>query len=832
MNNDIFADMDRAIETGQPVTRSFNIGGKRCQGSTDEIIDIELISSSVSEPNPGSHWDSRSSAASHRFEVVPTAPASKSCFPSPSYMPSSVDKPRMAPEVTRLLRGVDKARLPSDLASDSNRRIFFALIEYEFSMLIDELRIQLFKKLGCDYTQAYRYVGQWKYARKTMSESVIKIAVEILDKGKCISASILGHLLGLKPEYCFRSFPCKDEASSGISIRCKQIQERIPNQLVIKGRLYLLKSIDYQNDYRGMKEQAVCLYMDKACLENKFFLIANRVEKDGSYVLEIGTTPVPARLYSRSEMAIHESATIIICMNMTVAMEFRRIARESSLLERERIIISGYFGDSSAFETLNLNDTAEHHVVLVPEFNQESLVSASRLADRCEKAGATSVRIYRYPIIASGALDCFDTSGQNQWYDVLMEKAIRIEDVELPSKFARKVCERSSSRSEYAEWLISAGLVTFANTQVDNDLDDGDDIQFISLGDIPDEDTEISEPVTLESIFNNEDCTFMWAPTDVGKSWASLEFGLGLATGTEAFGIPARCPHVVAIMDGEISTRKKRKHVRQLLQNRPELISIADKNLRIMPPSGKMRRFNEEYADKLIPKLKKHNIEVLILDNLQALDPKAGKFNAEDLFAFVRRMKLEGIAIFIIHHADKEGKNYKGPTDLVDLSQTVFRGEGAGDVRKLVLDDPESTHVLDACDEGGPVLRLTVTKGKVGGMKGKSVIYHLPIGGVWTHLEDDLVPIIDPDSLPASVSAEFEGNSAIPFLGLSPEMHSLTPDEEKVYASLKRKKYTRSQLEAVTGFKADKLGKILRRLVKLNLVKRYGVGKATYYQCL
>ncbi len=127
----------------------------------------------------------------------------------------------------------------------------------------------------------------------------------------------------------------------------------------------------------------------------------------------------------------------------------------------------------------------------------------------------------------------------------------------------------------------------------------------------------------------------------------------------------------------------------------------------------------------LIPKLKKLGIEFLFLDNLQALDPQAGKFNAEKLFAFVRKMKRAGIAIFIIHHADKGGTNYKGPTDLVDLSQTVIRGEGVDDVRKIMCKDQENSDILDACDEGGPVLRLTITKCKVGGMKRKSVIYHL-----------------------------------------------------------------------------------------------------------
>jgi hypothetical protein len=413
---------------------------------------------------------------------------------------------------------------------------------------------------------------------------------------------------------------------------------------------------------------------------------------------------------------------------------------------------------------------------------------------------------------------------------VFPEYAVRLEDVELPSKFARSVCEKSLSRSDYAKWLISAGLVTSANTHVDNDLDDEDDIQFICLGDIPDEEDELSQVITLESVVNSESSALLWAPSDAGKSFGSLEIGIGLATGTAAFGIPARCSHVVGIMDGEIPVRKKKKYVRQLLQSRPELISLAVRNLHVLPSPGKLKRFDEDYADILLPKLKKLGIEFLFLDNLQALDPKAGKFNAEKLFAFVRKMKRAGIAIFIIHHADKDGTSYKGPTDLVDLSQTVIRGEGVDEVRKIMRNDPENTDILDACDEGGPVLRLTITKCKVGGMKGKSVIYHLPIGGVWTHLEGDLVPTIEP--LPANVSAESDDNSAIPAPEDMLKMHDLTPDQEKVYAFLKEKNYTRPQLEAVTGFKKDKIGLILKKLIELNLVEPKGAGKARYYRCV
>jgi hypothetical protein len=736
----------------------------------------------------------------------------------------------MAPEVSRLLKEVDGSKLPSDLVSDLNRRIYYALVEFDFSLLTDEASIQFFENLGCGTTEAWHYVGRSKSASGRGFRSIIDLAIKILGRDRCTAALIVGYLLGLRPEYCFSTFPLKEESNLNITIRNSQIQERIPNQLEVGRQCYVLGGMDYLHDFCGIREQAVCFYEDKACRQNSFFLIASVIEMNGIPTLRIGAAPASARLFSRTEMAWYQDAVVFICSDNHVAKDLRHIAYGSRHFEWENFIISGCFGGADALKFLDLKSLSGHGVVYVPEFNREALVSATKFVERCEKAGATSVSIYPWPIIAGEDLDC--VSDQDKWRDVLLEQAVRLEDVELPSKLVHKIREKAIPRSEYAKWLISVGLVASANIQTDNDLADDDDMQFICLGDILDEDTEVSEPVTLESIFNHEDCTVMWAPTDAGKSWGALKFGIGLATGTEAFGIPARCFHVVGIMDGEISIKKKRKHVRQLLQDRPELITLAEQNLVIMPPAGKLKRFNEEYADRLIPKLKKLNIEVLILDNLQALDPKAGKFNAEDLFAFVRRMKLEGIAIFIIHHADKEGKNYKGPTDLVDLSQTVFRGEGGDEVRKLVLDDPDKTHVLEACDEGGPVLRLTITKCKVGGMKGKSVIYHLPIRGVWTHLEGDLVPTIDPDPLPASVNAESEDNSAIPVLEKIPEMHSLTPDEEKVYASLKGKKYTRSELEAVTGFKADKLGKILRRLVVLNFVETGGVGRSSYYRGL
>ena len=820
--------IEDSVTTGEPVTESFMLGARGGEDEKSPVIDIEPVGVSSSPPqllNPSGsklgQLDCRQSSSVRDRSVGTRA----SCLSTKSVSPS------ISPEVKSILAKIDGSGLPSDMCSPSKAGIFRALVEFEFSMLPEGEKIEVVRKLGHDGINTWRRDRRWNVVKGQEYDSIITLAVMLLIRDRNKAALVVGSLLGIKPEYCFRTYPQKDDIPSALPLHNPQVREQIPKQLLVLDRNYELKVIHYMRDFRGNKEHAICYYVDSADPQNNFFLPATRVEMNGNPTLRIGTAPVPARLYARAKMAQHERTTVLLCQDMRTAMELSRLADEVRLFEREGIIISGCYGGATAFPALKFDDLAGHDVVLLLEPTREALNDAFSLAKRCEKAGAASVSIYPWSVTAGDDLVCAESSNQDQWKAKLMENAVRLKDVELPSKFARSVCEKSLTRSDFAKWLISVGLVASADTQKDNDLGEEDDIQFVRLSDIPEEDADVSEPITLESIFNHEDATFLWAPTDAGKSWGALNFGIGLATGTEAFGIPARCPHGVGIMDGEISTRKKNKHVRQLLQDRPELVSLAKNNLHILPPSGKLKRFNEEFADRLAPKLHKLNIDVLILDNLQALDPDSGQFNAKDLMAFVRRMKLQGIAVFIIHHSDKEGKNYKGPTTLVDLSQTVFRGEGVDEVRKLVLDDPDKTHVLEACDEGGPVLRLTITKGKIGGMKGKSVIYHLPIDGVWTHLEGDLVPTIDLDPLPAIVSAESEENSAIPVPEDKSTIHDLTPDEEKVCVALKGRNYKRAELETLTGFKTDKLGGILRRLVARGLVTKAGVGKASCYKC-
>lgn len=821
--------IDSVVATGCPAEYSVMFGTDVEDIDEAQIINIEPIQSSVSKLPVGNRWKN-APAAIRSGAAISENPPSKYDVQRRSALSNS-DKPSMSFEVIRMLKKVDGSQLPSDLVSKTKRQIYYALIEEKYTMLTNDGRIQLLEMLGYEDIHNWRFVGQRYSTSCTETNGIINIAVKILNRSRSVSALIVGSLLGLRAEYCFSTFPLKDGVSSNVPIRFHQIQELIPKQLVISEQHYLLKFIDYLYDFRGIKEQAICFYMDKVCPHNSFFLIANRVEKDGNYFLEIGTTPVSAKLYSRAEMSVHENATIIICMDMSAAMEFRSIARESSLLDREGIIISGCFGGASAVEALDLRDLAGHAVVIIPELNQEALVSASKFAERCEKAGATSVRIYPWPIIAGKCLvgeglDCVESSGQDQWKDMLMVQAEQLDDIERPSKFARALCNRALSISDYKKYIIDIGVITapLESSKEPIGSNEAEEVRFISLGEISDDNPEDDVPLSLEQLINPENSSVLWGPTGTAKSWAADEFAIGIATGTEAFGMPASRPRVVCIMDGEISPPTRKMHIMQLLQRRSEVVSLAEKNIHIRPPMDSFKGFDEAYADLIVPKLKLMKAELFIIDNLQALDSKAGKYNSQRLNRFVQKLEFNGIAVFIVHHSDKEGTIYKGSTDLIDLAQNVFRVDGRKQLRMLT---EKSQQVDNACQEGGPVIRLTVEKTKICGLDDCSVIYHLPMSGVWEWVEGELSSAFR--KLPESISSfQADIEMDIPLVETC-KLNDLHPDEEKVYTSLKGRNYTRSELEASIGFKASKLHGILQKLVKRNLAKKEGAGKRTYY---
>ena len=810
--------IDRAVTTGSPVTVS-DMFGVTDPVMEAPVIDVAPINSTLSLPQPISH--SVLCDALHNFGQNYAPDKSDSHTANSWDIPS--EQLKISSEVKHLLRKCNSLDLHSDLRSRTKAGIYKGLVECEFSKLTEHNRAQLFAKLGgCSDENWLDRDGRISWNGNKF-DSVLSLASAMLNISPLEAALIVGHLLGIKPEFCFRTYPVELAYSPTVPGPYTSVQEHIPNRLTVDKHVYQLQDTEYLKDFRGIREQAVFHYVDVANPLFNFFLIASRVEINGTFAQKIGATAVPARLYSRVMMAQHGSATVLLIHDMRIAKEFRAIARESLLLDHTNIIVSGCYGGASALAALDFKDLAGHPVVIIPEPTADGLRGVVDWAKHCEKNGATSVSVYPRPITVSACCSSVPTNSAS-WERDLWKQAVCLDDIELPSKFARDLCANSIPIPDYPKWLNTIGLVADAVEDAVLDLESEDGINFTRLGDIPDAGDD-DGPITLESFFNRDNASGIWGPTDVAKTWFIDEVAVGLSTGTPAFGIPALRPHVVCIMDGENSIRNKKKRCDQLLQNRLEVAELASKNLHILPPIGNFKRFDSEYADVLIPKLQKIKAEMLIIDNLQSLDSKAGKYGSDNLNKFISKLKFNGIAVMIVHHSDKEGINYKGPTDFVDLTQNVFKLEGRKQLRSLLQDNIK---LKDACDEGGPVIRVTVEKCKICGVSDRFIIYHLPKNGTWRWLEGSLIPT--PSILPEDGRDESELEDVADAVGNPSEMDDLSPDEEKVCKALLGYKHTRTDLEKLTGLKADKLGGILRKLVGCGRVKKEGIGKATYYR--
>lgn len=728
----------------------------------------------------------------------------------------------ISPEVKSILAKIDGSALPSDVCSPLNAGIFRALVEFEFSILPAGEKIEVVRKLGHDVVETWPRDVRWNVVKGQEFESIIALAVMLLIRDRNKAALVVGSLLGIKPEYCFRTYPQKDDIPSALPLHSPQVREQIPRQLLVLDRNYELKVIHYLKDFRGIKEHAICYYVDSANPQNSFFLPATRVEVDGNPTLTIGMVPVPARLYARSQMAKLEGATVLLCQNMRVAMELSRFADEARLFERERIIISGCYGGATAFPALKFDDLAGHDVVLLLEPTREALNDAFSLAKRCEKDGVASVSIYPFPVTAGGDPVVPETAIRAPWKKDLWAQSVRVEDIELPSKFALDLKAKSIPASDYPEWLKDNGLISAAP---DDMREIKRKIQFLSFDELPDGPEQPDIP-TWDDLITSWYLTFIWGVSNAGKSLIAVQIVIAIMTSTDAFGIFSISKRLVAYLDGEIGGDFKERCL-QLLKGNVKAQELLKQYLRVLPPSSDIDILDDACAAEIISNLLEMKAQVLVIDNILALAPSVVHGNVKKLFSFIHKVKEAGIAVIIIHHSGKDGTTYKGPAELQSLSQNVIKLEGR---EQLVEQGNLSPEVKKACNAGGAVTKITVEECKAAPLiEKKTAIYHLPKGGVWTCLKGLLVPTTD--ILLENVSVESVVIPEDSSLGDSAEMLDLTPDEENVCKALKGRKCMRAELETLTGFKTAKLGGILRRLVARGLVTKAGVGKATYYKC-
>lgn len=713
-------------------------------------------------------------------------------------------------------------RLPNILTDQFRSQIFFALLSWEYETRPTAEKHDLIAYLGriagCEEWAIATYISPFT---RSHANDLMTMGTRILNQPPSIAALYIARYFNLKAEYCFHSFPETQEESINERSQYVKVHDDLPAELIVNNSLFRLTTADYDYDFRGHKAQAICQYEDAT---QRFHLVASREKRGREWVITIGSKAANAIFYSRADIARHPNATIILCLDLTVAIHWRRIARESKLLDKEQIIIATCFGDETTINALNFNHLAGHHVVIVPPpANRNALTGVTSWAERCLKGAASRVSIYPWPISSSRTCTANESMNHEQREETLWSQAAYLEDIELISKFSRAVCQKAIPFAGYPNWMQSIGLT---EKKQDKAPAMEDTIQFTRLSEIAMTGDSESKHLSLDTLISPSYTTLIWGPSNAGKSWFVVQLSIALTTGLKAFGLPTTLSRRVCYLDGESRGEDFKKRCLQLLKDTPEAQQSAEQNLRVLNQTD-LNILAAHSGDDLLAQLRKANTEVLVIDNLLSLAPSAAKSNAEGLFKFIRKVEQAGIAVIIVHHSGKDGETFKGSSDLGSLAKNIIRLEGRDQLKDAESISPS---VKEACHAAGPVIRLTVEKCKIGPyIENVPVIYHLPVDKTWQLIEGSWE--LGNEALPPEeAKREADAQSTPASLEMNDNMSDLSPDEEKVLVALTGKKLKRAELETLTGFKEDKLRNILQKLGRSGFVRQEGTGKGTYYQ--
>lgn len=198
------------------------------------------------------------------------------------------------------------------------------------------------------------------------------------------------------------------------------------------------------------------------------------------------------------------------------------------------------------------------------------------------------------------------------------------------------------------------------------------EVSFKRLSEITDISSsfQLRTPTVADMFLHNN--SLIWGPSNAGKSFFTISLAYSMATGTNFYFAQNSQPIKVGYIDGEISSEDFKGRIIQTKGKNITNSKLLDENLIHCDLRGK-RLTDPKVQDEVCDYFKKNNTQHIIIDNLLSTFPKASQGSIEQLSNLVEKLRSNGNGITIVHHANKEGKDFKGPTDFECLSQNVIR---------------------------------------------------------------------------------------------------------------------------------------------------------------
>ncbi len=493
--------------------------------------------------------------------------------------------------------------------------------------------------------------------------SIIEYTYKKINCSRKNASLVIGRMIGIYPENCFNVFYSQEELfMDGYRLKTKVSDEYIPKCLSVYGKNFFLQNpIDDDLDYSGNIEQAKCRYFDSE--GNHFYFMAARIipEEMNKGFLSIGRKPVTIRLLSRKEMNDNPYATVLLCQDENISYFLRKQLKEDGHGESSNFVVSGYWEHADAQKYIDFSPLVGHNVVIVPPITENGLKSVPEWIKQCQRGGASTVRVYKGMLLLNEIPMASEESPT--WLRTLACHVIPLYGAD--TTVLKNIVDESISSKEYDEWLHDCGLKQ-QRLSVVEEKNKQSLISFEKLCDI-----EVTEDVIeykLDAMISPSNATLIWGPSNVGKTFAVLEFVKSLTTGEDCFGFKNSSIRNVYYLDGESDLGRLHRVCQQICHMDKQFGNLQEHFVYGKPQEHMtLDKISDDEIDCIIKGIKENKCQVVVLDNILSLAPQTAKGNITKFQKFIQSLKNNNISTIIIHHSTKGGESPKGPVELEAL---------------------------------------------------------------------------------------------------------------------------------------------------------------------
>lgn len=718
-----------------------------------------------------------------------------------------------------------------------------SLVNHVFCSSGQEKRIKILKSLGIDYQDWSSDAGPFAAPNISSECNVSVLAARALNRCLNEAAYIVGCLMGMRPEFCFNTYPPKQGEEGADNGVVKH--NVIPEQLIILRELYELE-LFYIYDMAGDVDQAICRY--RAQNGTIIYMIASRSVIDKKTVLAVGCKPAINWPLGRYEIECNPGALVILCMNLTMALDMRKAAEEAHLQSNTGTIISGYLGD---FESLQMACFRGHPLIIVPEFTSDGWKQVDKVASRMREAGATNIMIYPYPFkTVNMPKEYLAQSVHSPWKDRFIDGHMDLTRIEILSNAIHRVQASALLIPAFERLREEVGLVEIPKSADAHHSEGKFVVKKLS---------NLNAKSNLHSIDYEADPTlgiiiqpgfilFIWGGSNSGKTFVLFQLALGIASATSALSFACGGPpRKVLMIDGELTPAEFAARMTQLVGGNDVVLKALEENIVSLcvrdSEVGAIDILDSAFQNKLLELVEAVGISVVTFDPLGRLGLGSLQGKIAKLFDFFNRLEAVGVAIIFVAHATKEGSGHKGDGGLEDFSKTVIRCEG----REALLKEDGSSDALQAALEhkGAMTTRITIDKCKVPyKINSATEVYHIPPGGPMCYLEGNMrdtfrEPFVD--SAVAHSAPSLQAAAAVPIceqdMGADDNfpvhdetVSDLSEDQQRLWELfVEGARLSRRDVETKLAWGEDKTGNELKFLKDMKLIKPGGSGRSITY---